>query len=92
MTPPPTVASTDEGKVLKVAVASGGGQDSEEISLEEISISKVLQMLPPALPCGALLASPGADPTQTAPCSRRLRAWVLPLLGRWCLHHVRNRW
>ncbi|XP_019331350.1 semaphorin-3D isoform X1 [Alligator mississippiensis] len=32
---------TDEGKVLKVAVASGGGQDSEEISLEEISISKV---------------------------------------------------
>ncbi|XP_067417259.1 semaphorin-3D-like [Emydura macquarii macquarii] len=32
---------TDEGKVLKVALAGGRGQDSEEISLEEISVSKV---------------------------------------------------
>ncbi|KAM9133863.1 semaphorin-3D-like isoform 2-T3 [Pangshura tecta] len=32
---------TDEGKVLKVGLTGGRGQDSEEISLEEISVSKV---------------------------------------------------
>ncbi|XP_025962378.1 semaphorin-3D-like isoform X1 [Dromaius novaehollandiae] len=32
---------TDEGKVLKVGLASGASQGTEEISLEEISVSKV---------------------------------------------------
>uniref|UniRef100_A0A452ILP4 Sema domain-containing protein n=1 Tax=Gopherus agassizii TaxID=38772 RepID=A0A452ILP4_9SAUR len=42
---------TDEGKVLKVGLTGGRGQDSEEISLEEISVSKV--PIPP--PLGSLL-------------------------------------
>ncbi|XP_062977186.1 semaphorin-3D-like [Elgaria multicarinata webbii] len=32
---------TDEGKVLKVGIAGIGGQDPQEISLEEISVSKM---------------------------------------------------
>uniref|UniRef100_A0A8C0HFL8 Semaphorin 3D n=1 Tax=Chelonoidis abingdonii TaxID=106734 RepID=A0A8C0HFL8_CHEAB len=42
---------TDEGKVLKVGLTGGRGQDSKEISLEEISVSKV--PIPP--PLGSLL-------------------------------------
>uniref|UniRef100_A0A8C8RPE3 Semaphorin-3D n=1 Tax=Pelusios castaneus TaxID=367368 RepID=A0A8C8RPE3_9SAUR len=46
---------TDEGKVLKVGLANGRGQDSEEISLEEIAVAKVPQA---GLPASALCLFP----------------------------------
>lgn len=41
LTAPPPAAFTDDGKVLKVALAGGVSRGPEVISLEEISVTKV---------------------------------------------------
>lgn len=53
LTAPPAAAFTDDGKILKVALAGGASRGPEVISLEEISVTKVqaARVAPRGLKC-----------------------------------------
>lgn len=70
---------TDEGKVLKVGIAGIGSEDPQEMSLEEISISKVSRKALSALETamaqslvGMKRAGPSERPTEVAASGSRL--------------------